>query len=353
MRTFISYLISVVVHIVALAAMGYYVTDHIRWELTLVKGKPIVSMFSAASISSEAPPTTIEADESETPQPTRPTDPLEEVEAIEVVMAKQPVAMALNDVKPEPPLNEPDDPKEKVDVTPARKAPTLEEVVLTDVEKTKPFVQKADVRKLEHDPALAPVPEEKLKDTKREDVSAREVTVVKTPVKTPLTKIQNRTPVKTPDQTKPKVDEKTHRRVLLPDEDVLEDVEPSKMIAKQPAKPVKNPQLVQSVAMPFQTSTHLGAEVDQLPRKLPYNLPPPYPQDALFARIQGRVVLAVVITSEGAVRNAIVETSSGYSSLDNAAIGAVRSWRFEPARRRGIAVEHEVLVPVNFTIRQG
>ena len=90
--------------------------------------------------------------------------------------------------------------------------------------------------------------------------------------------------------------------------------------------------------------------VDSLPRKLPQNAAPPYPQDAWLARIQGRVVLRVLVQPDGLVRSAAVHLSSGSSSLDDSALTTVHGWRFEPARRRGTAVAHEVLVPVRFTI---
>ncbi len=95
----------------------------------------------------------------------------------------------------------------------------------------------------------------------------------------------------------------------------------------------------------------LGAEVDELPRRLPVNRAPVYPLDALLAGIQGRVMVRVLITAEGRVARATVEDSSGSISLDDSALTAIRGWRFLPARRFGLAVQHEVLVPVKFTIR--
>jgi len=85
-------------------------------------------------------------------------------------------------------------------------------------------------------------------------------------------------------------------------------------------------------------------------RKLTLNPAPPYPVDAWRARIQGRVVLKVLVESSGLVSSVAVHASSGSASLDDSALTTVRTWRFEPARRRGSAVAHEVLVPVRFTI---
>jgi periplasmic protein TonB len=108
-----------------------------------------------------------------------------------------------------------------------------------------------------------------------------------------------------------------------------------------------------SVAMPLQPATIAGAEVDQLPRKLMTNVPPPYPADALRAGTMGRVRLRVVVREDGKVETAGVLTSSGSASLDEAALAAVRQWRFEPARRGGRSVAAEVVVPVRFWIERG
>lgn len=106
----------------------------------------------------------------------------------------------------------------------------------------------------------------------------------------------------------------------------------------------------QSVAMPFQQAVQVGVKVDQMPRKLPANAPPNYPVQALLSGIEGRVMLRVLVDATGLVENATVQASSGTVSLDEAALAAVRRWRFSPARRAGTAVAHEVLVPVRFSI---
>jgi protein TonB len=108
-----------------------------------------------------------------------------------------------------------------------------------------------------------------------------------------------------------------------------------------------------SVAMPLQPATVAGADVDQLPRKLVTNAPPPYPLDALRAGVMGRVRLRVLVSEDGAVETAGVLTSSGSTSLDDAALTTVRRWRFEPARRGGRSVSAEVVVPVRFWIERG
>jgi periplasmic protein TonB len=116
-----------------------------------------------------------------------------------------------------------------------------------------------------------------------------------------------------------------------------------------PRTPTRDPPEFQTAALSAPAVIEVGA-VDSFPRKLPHNPAPPYPQDAWLARIQGRVVLRVLVEPSGQVSSVLVHASSGSASLDDSALMTVRTWRFEPARRRGAAVSHEVLVPVRFTI---
>jgi len=90
---------------------------------------------------------------------------------------------------------------------------------------------------------------------------------------------------------------------------------------------------------------------DELPRKLPSNPEVPYPPEARARRQQGNVLLKVQLDAEGLVRHVSVARSSGFASLDQAALDTVRTWRFEPARLRGEPVPIEVTVPVRFTVR--
>lgn len=96
-----------------------------------------------------------------------------------------------------------------------------------------------------------------------------------------------------------------------------------------------------------------GAQVDEMPRKLSSNREPNYPLEALRAGIEGKVVLRVMISATGRATQISVETSSGFTSFDDSATLAVRDWEFSPAKRKGLAVMHEVLVPVRFRIRRG
>lgn len=80
------------------------------------------------------------------------------------------------------------------------------------------------------------------------------------------------------------------------------------------------------------------------------NPPPPYP--ALSRRLgeRGKVVLRVLVNAKGAPDKVELKSSSGSSRLDNAALEAVRRWRFIPARQGSEAVPAWVLIPITFTL---
>lgn len=92
-----------------------------------------------------------------------------------------------------------------------------------------------------------------------------------------------------------------------------------------------------------------GNDATLPPRPL-LNRPPRYPDAARVRGWQGTVLLRLAINDSGAVTEVAVERSSGYPLLDGEAANAVRSWRFEPARRRGEPVATVELLPVRFRL---
>ena len=68
-----------------------------------------------------------------------------------------------------------------------------------------------------------------------------------------------------------------------------------------------------------------------------HDVPPQYPPEAGRARIEGTVVLMAVIGKDGSVEDVRVE--SGLPILAQAAIDAVRQWRYKPYLLNGEPVE--------------
>jgi len=80
------------------------------------------------------------------------------------------------------------------------------------------------------------------------------------------------------------------------------------------------------------------------------NPAPYYPTAAKRSGVQGKVLLSVIVKTDGTPLSVDVSRSSGSSTLDMAALDAVRQWRFVPAKRSGQAVQANVIVPVEFKI---
>ncbi len=81
------------------------------------------------------------------------------------------------------------------------------------------------------------------------------------------------------------------------------------------------------------------------------NPAPEYPALARRRQLEGTVVLEALVTPEGRVGGLTIHESSGHSLLDEAALKAVKDWRFEPGRRGNAVVAMPVLVPVRFGLR--
>ena len=80
---------------------------------------------------------------------------------------------------------------------------------------------------------------------------------------------------------------------------------------------------------------------------------PTYPEQARREGIQGRVILAIEILENGRPRSVAVQRSSGHEELDEAAVKAVKNWRFTAARnsQTGQAISCRTTLPVTFTLR--
>jgi protein TonB len=79
-----------------------------------------------------------------------------------------------------------------------------------------------------------------------------------------------------------------------------------------------------------------------------YRAQPTYPTLARMARIQGTVELRAIISKTGSIENLTVV--GGPAMLVNAAVQAVRQWRYRPYLLNGDPVEVETDITVRFTL---
>ena len=71
---------------------------------------------------------------------------------------------------------------------------------------------------------------------------------------------------------------------------------------------------------------------------------PTYPQVAHFQRTEGDVMVRALIAEDGKIEN--VTAVSGPAGLQQAAVDAMRNWRYRPYLMNGKAVE--VMTYINF-----
>lgn len=82
----------------------------------------------------------------------------------------------------------------------------------------------------------------------------------------------------------------------------------------------------------------------------PLSMPnPEYTDKARKKKLNGTVVVAMIVTPEGKVLDPKV-TKSLDKDLDKQALAAVRTWKFEPATKDGIPVAVHVKVEVDFRL---
>lgn len=110
---------------------------------------------------------------------------------------------------------------------------------------------------------------------------------------------------------------------------------PREAIATSPAQATEKQQTLDD--SPVITQPLVDARYSQS------NLKPQYPAMARRLGHQGTVTLEVTVSPDGQARQVKVAESSGYQSLDKAAIQAISRWRFIPATINGEAVEQSLL----------
>jgi periplasmic protein TonB len=79
---------------------------------------------------------------------------------------------------------------------------------------------------------------------------------------------------------------------------------------------------------------------------------PEYPREARWNRLEGMVVVRVVIGTDGRVDRSKTRVVRSVPQLDAAAIAAIEQWRFSPAiGHSGQPVRVIIEVPVRFSLR--
>ena len=157
---------------------------------------------------------------------------------------------------------------------------------------------------------------------------------------------------KTPAKAKP---EPINRQPVQP------SVQPPTPVVSAPKTTVSNkPAVTQAAATSAAVNTTATAPAkpaakevfSRQPRFKNPPKPPTYPAAAKRKNQQGQVLLEVRLDAAGRQQGLQIVKSSGISSLDQAALTAVKNWQFIPETVNGLPVASRVEVPVNFTLNQ-
>jgi TonB family protein len=81
-----------------------------------------------------------------------------------------------------------------------------------------------------------------------------------------------------------------------------------------------------------------------------YKMPPEYPKEARKKGISGTVRLHVIVAKDGSIEQ--LEVMSGHPLLQQAALDAVRQWRYQPTLLNGSPVEVDTTIDVIFAFNQ-
>ena len=144
-------------------------------------------------------------------------------------------------------------------------------------------------------------------------------------------------------------------RPLPPDPDSFgvkppdSDVAPMEEIRDdQHEKTEEPPPQTESAAVPLVAPKQARIDAPPRPKK---SIRPRYPDGARQRREQGNVELEIHVKDDGSVGDVKVVSSSGFGELDDAAVRAVRTARFTPAKSGGSAVASTARLTLTFRLR--
>jgi TonB family protein len=92
-------------------------------------------------------------------------------------------------------------------------------------------------------------------------------------------------------------------------------------------------------AVPVAKPAPQPAVPEATPVKLVNRTEPAYPSKSLKRARGGKIVLKLLINENGRVSRVLVDQGSPHKDLEAAAVGAVLSWKYEPATEEGVPVE--------------
>lgn len=130
--------------------------------------------------------------------------------------------------------------------------------------------------------------------------------------------------------------------------------EPAVEPPREAAAPAESPTAAPIAPMPPAVAVQPAAEpaIEPPRHNAAYlsNPPPPYPLAARRRGIEGTVLVRAEVSAGGECLRVELKKTSGAEILDQAALRAVKGWRFVPAKRGSQALVAWVEVPITFKL---
>lgn len=125
----------------------------------------------------------------------------------------------------------------------------------------------------------------------------------------------------------------------------------SQAVKPKPTKPVAATPAVSKVPPPRESSVATRATTPAVYDAAYLKNPAPrYPMSAIREKAEGTVVVRAEILANGQSGRVELQTSSGFDSLDNAAMSTIKKWRFKPAMVDGQPTNQWVTIPITFRL---
>lgn len=126
----------------------------------------------------------------------------------------------------------------------------------------------------------------------------------------------------------------------------------AKAAAAAPVRPASRPVTSQAPASQA-TSSAISTQLPSADAAGLNNKAPVYPLLSRKRKEQGTVWLLLLVSKDGLVTQLKLKKSSGFDRLDQAALQAVKAWKFQPARQQGQPIDYWYELPLKFSLQQG
>ncbi|MEZ8252533.1 TonB family protein [Vibrio splendidus] len=160
-------------------------------------------------------------------------------------------------------------------------------------------------------------------------------------------KVEKKVVEKKPIQKKPKTEKKVVKKER-PELKSKPTPQPEKLADKKVDR-----NLAESANQPQQVNQGVSNQEPVLVTKPSFSsrpTPPNYPRQARRRGVEGVATYEVWLDAEGKQIKQALVNSSGALMLDNAALDAIKQWKFSPHTVNGRAIAHRVQIPVRFRL---